>query len=400
MIKVILGAQWGDEGKGKFTDYLSSDADLCIRFQGGNNAGHTIVIDNKKFKLRMIPSGIITNSKCIIGAGTVINLDQLEEEVETLKNQGIKINSENLFIDSKATLVIPFIYPKIDSIREAKTNSPIGTTKNGIGIAYEDKAARIALRAEDIINLNLSNIKNISKKYFYAVNNNFYDYKDLESSLIKWCLNKQKIWSRYIIDTSEMVYNSFIENKNVIIEGAQGAMLDNTLGTYPYVTSSCTTIGGVSQGIGCALPRDCEVLGIVKAYTTRVGKGPLESEMPEEENKISEYISDRGGEFGTVTGRKRRIGWLDLDVIKKTHIMNGYTSLAITKADVLSGLSTLKVLVNGKYIEVPCWKSVLDESGNFTESFSSYVKMIEDHVGVKVKYISYSPERSDIKEFV
>ena len=400
MIKVILGAQWGDEGKGKFTDYLSSDADLCIRFQGGNNAGHTIVIDNKKFKLRMIPSGIITNSKCIIGAGTVINLDQLEEEVETLKNQGIKINNDNLLIDSKATLVIPFIYPKVDSIREAKTNSPIGTTKNGIGIAYEDKAARIALRAEDILNLNLTNIKNISKKYFYAVNNNFYNYKDLESELIKWCLNKQKIWSSYIKDTSPIVYRSFIENKNVIIEGAQGAMLDNTLGTYPYVTSSCTTIGGVSQGIGCALPRDCEVLGIVKAYTTRVGKGPLDTEMLESELEISEYISNRGGEFGTVTGRKRRIGWLDLDVIRKTHIMNGYTSLAITKADVLSGINELKVLVNGKYIEVPCWESVLDNSGNFTKNFYSYAKMIEDHVGVKVKYISYSPERSDIKEFV
>lgn len=400
MIKVILGAQWGDEGKGKFTDYLSNDADLCIRFQGGNNAGHTIVIDNKKFKLRMIPSGIITNSKCIIGAGTVINLDQLEEEVETLKNQGIEINNENLLIDSKATLVIPFVYPKIDSIRESKTNSPIGTTKNGIGIAYEDKAARIALRAEDIINLNLSNINNISKKYYYAVNSNFPDYKSLESSLVKWCLNKQKIWSSYISDTSMLVYNSFIENKNVIIEGAQGAMLDNTLGTYPYVTSSCTTIGGVSQGIGCALPRDCEVLGIVKAYTTRVGKGPLDSEMSELESETAEYISDRGGEFGTVTGRKRRIGWLDLDVIKKTHIMNGYTSLAITKADVLSGLDKLKVLLNGKYIEVPCWNSVLDEKGNFTENFSSYVKIIEDYVGVKVKYISYSPERYDIKEFV
>lgn len=400
MIKVILGAQWGDEGKGKFTDYLSSDADLCIRFQGGNNAGHTIVIDNKKFKLRMIPSGIITNSKCIIGSGTVINLDQLEEEVEILKNQGIKINNDNLLIDSKATLVIPFIYPKVDSIREAKTNSPIGTTKNGIGIAYEDKAARIALRAEDILNLNLSNIKNISKKYFYAVNNNFYNYKDLESELIKWCLNKQKIWSSYIKDTSPIVYRSFIENKNVIIEGAQGAMLDNTLGTYPYVTSSCTTIGGVSQGIGCALPRDCEVLGIIKAYTTRVGKGPLDTEMLESESEISEFISNRGGEFGTVTGRKRRIGWLDLDVIRKTHIMNGYTSLAITKADVLSGINELKVLVNGKYIEVPCWESVLDNSGNFTKNFYSYAKMIEDHVGVKVKYISYSPERSDIKEFV
>ena len=396
MIRVILGAQWGDEGKGKFTDYFSQNADYCIRFQGGNNAGHTIVIKDKTFKLRMIPSGILTGSKCIIGAGTAVNLDQLEEEVEMLRMAGVAVDESNLFIDSRATLIIPFIYPKVDALREKLTTSPIGTTKNGIGIAYEDKATRIALRAEDILNLNFSNIESITQKYASLTSDGFNSKEDAKNELIQWCQRKKKVWSRYIKNCTCIIYNAFNENKNVIIEGAQGAMLDNTLGTYPYVTSSFTTVGGVMNGIGCALPRDYKTLGVFKAYTTRVGRGPFPSEIAETE-AVASIISEKGHEFGTVTGRKRRIGWLDLDVLKETAMFNGYTELAITKADVMSGLNELKLKLDGEYISLKPWEYVVSE-GKLSTEFLQYLDTIEDFLGIKVKYVSYSPERNDIIE--
>lgn len=395
MIKIVLGAQWGDEGKGKFTDYFSQDADLCIRFQGGNNAGHTIQIEDKKFKLRMVPSGIICGTTCIIGAGTAVNLDQLEDEANMLKDQGIKVDESNLLIDERATLIIPFIYPKVDEIRERLTSNPIGTTKNGIGIAYEDRAARISLRAGDILNINFPLIKNLCKKYASLVCDAFYDKHHLENEIIKWCLDKQKVWQNHIKNCTGIIYHAFKEDKNVIIEGAQGAMLDNSLGTYPYVTSSCTTLGGVIQGIGSCLPKDIEIVGVVKAYTTRVGNGPFDSEIPED-NEISKILVDKGNEFGTVTGRKRRCGWLDLDQIIYTNMLNGYTCLALTKADVMCGLKKVIVKYNNKEIELEGWERLIEIDDSLNNNFNRYVNMIEDLTGINVKYISYSPSREDI----
>jgi adenylosuccinate synthase len=396
MIKIVLGAQWGDEGKGKFTDYFSQDADLCIRFQGGNNAGHTIKINDRKFKLRMIPSGIITGTKCIIGAGTAVNLDQLEDEVNNLKDQGIKIDETNLLIDERATLVIPFIYPEVDTIRERLTGNPIGTTKNGIGIAYEDKAARIAIRAADIVNINFPLIKKITTKYAGLLCHAFYDKHDMENTIIKWCIDKQKVWQNHIKNCTGIIYHAIKEDKNVIIEGAQGAMLDNTLGTYPYVTSSCTTIGGVMQGIGCSIPLDkSEIVGIVKAYCTRVGNGPFDTELPEDD-VINNTLVEKGNEFGTVTGRKRRCGWLDLDQLVYTNMINGYTCLALTKADVMCGLEKVVIKYSDKEIKLSGWQNIIDDSGDINNNFSRYIDAIQDLTGIKVKYISYSPDREDI----
>jgi adenylosuccinate synthase len=395
MSKIILGTQWGDEGKGKFTDYFSQDADLCIRFQGGNNAGHTIKIDNRKFKLRMIPSGIITGTKCIVGAGTAVNLDQLEDEANMLRDQGIIVDETNLLIDERATLVIPFIYPKVDEIRERLTSSPIGTTKNGIGIAYEDRAARISLRAGDILNINFPLIKKLCIKYNSLVCDAFYDKRDLENEIIKWCLDKQKTWQNHIKNCTGIIYHAFKENKNVIIEGAQGAMLDNSLGTYPYVTSSCTTLGGVIQGIGSCIPSDIEVIGITKAYTTRVGNGPFDTELPDD-SETSNILVEKGNEFGTVTGRKRRCGWLDLDQLIYTNMLNGYTCLALTKADVMCGLEKVIVKYSNKEIELDGWKCLIEIDGSLNRNFNRYVNMIEDLTGINVKYVSYSPNREDI----
>lgn len=399
MSKIILGAQWGDEGKGKFTDYFSQDADLCVRFQGGNNAGHTIQVENRKFKLRMIPSGIICGTTCIIGAGTAVNLDQLEDEANMLKDQGIKVDDSNLLIDERATLVIPFIYPKVDEIRERLSGNPIGTTKNGIGIAYEDRAARISLRAGDILNINFPLIKKLCKKYSSLVCDAFYDKHHLENEIIKWCLVKQKVWQNHIKNCTGTIYHALKEDKNVIIEGAQGAMLDNSLGTYPYVTSSCTTFGGVIQGIGSCVPKEIEIIGVVKAYTTRVGNGPFDTEIPEDD-EVHCMLSERGREFGTVTGRKRRCGWLDLDQLIYTKMINGYTCLALTKADVMCGLEKVMIKYNNKYIEIKGWDKVIDHNCLVDKNLQVYLNAIEDLTGVRVKYLSYSPDRDDTIELL
>lgn len=393
-IKAVVGAQWGDEGKGKLVDALSKDADFCVRFQGGDNAGHTIKIDSNVFKLRMIPSGILNGSKVIIGAGCVVNLYRLKEEITALSEAGFIINKENFFIDNKATLILPF-YLNADAQREAAGG--IGTTKNGIGLAYEDRAARIALRAEDIVDKHLNNTFSTRKtKLINKYANELSVDKDNILEIINKYINYNRFFFiNFITDTSKIIHEAFRQNKKVIIEGAQGVLLDNVQGTYPFVTSSSTMIGSIDQGIGCAMPRDAERIGVIKAYTTRVGDGPFNSEIF---CKDSEYISEQGHEFGTVTGRKRRIGWLDIDALKYAHMLNNFDALCMTKGDVLDGLKEVFVYNNSEFIKFDGWENT-HECKNYDElheNFKNFIKYVEKEVGVTVKYISTSPERKDL----
>jgi adenylosuccinate synthase len=393
--KIIIGAQWGDEGKGKFVDVFSEKADYCVRFQGGDNAGHTIVDGDKVYKLRLIPSGILRGATCIIGAGCVVNLKNLATEIETLTQANITVNPTNLTIDKKATIVLP-IYPLVDAELEKEKGS-IGTTKNGIGIAYEDRASRIALRAEDFTTeKNIETVSNrvqkIAKKYASILNRN---YDALELEIYNFIKQYEFIFAPFIKDGGEILHKAFQEQKNIVIEGAQGAMLDNVNGDYPYVTSSCTLAGGIEQSIGCALPKNTEKIGIIKAYATRVGNGPFPTEMFDE---TGEKIAQIGCEIGTVTGRKRRCGWLDLDLLTYVNRLNGFDCLGITKADVLDDFEEVKLKHNNELISFKGWRNIKNTTAldDFDSNFITYLKYIEKATQLPIKYISTGADRENI----
>ncbi|MDR1690907.1 MAG: adenylosuccinate synthase, partial [Candidatus Methanoplasma sp.] len=340
----IIGAQWGDEGKGKITDYLDETADLIVRFQGGNNAGHTITVGDKVFKLHGLPSGVVREGNlAIIGNGTVVNMDDLLEEMDQVVKAGGSI--EGLRISDRAHLIINY-HKKLDGAEEKyRGNNVVGTTKKGIGPAYQDKVARIGIRAGDLLEDELLREKadfNLPYK------------KDLMAMLeAEPCgcdndmlYNKLKGWKekvgKYVCDTSVLINEALDEGKKVLFEGAQGAMLDIDHGTYPYVTSSSTCGGGICTGAGVAPNRIEKVIGCLKAYTTRVGEGPLVTEIPGE---AGIELQKKGGEFGTTTGRGRRCGWLDLVVAEHASRMCGFTSLAITKLDVLNDYDELPICI-------------------------------------------------------
>ena len=416
---VVVGSQWGDEGKGKIVDWLSSEADVVIRFQGGHNAGHTLVIDGKTYKLRLLPSGIVRKNKIsVIGNGVVVDPWALINEIEEIKKQGVKINEENLYLSESATLILP-IHSELDSLREDNSNNAkIGTTRRGIGPAYEDKVGRRSIRVIDLLSE-----KNLDNKLTFLLDHHNslrrgmgikeYDIKKLKEDLLKIAPK--------ILKFSKPTWKKIEEfkklNKKILFEGAQGILLDVDHGTYPFVTSSNTVASSAATGSGCGIGTINYVLGITKAYTTRVGEGPFPTEL---KDKIGEILGDRGKEFGTVTSRKRRCGWFDGVLIKQTIKTSGINGIALTKLDVLDELDEIKICIaydlNGERIDyLPAsseqqfkvkpiyktfngWKSSTSGTKNFSElpqKAQDYIKYIEEFVEAKVSTISTSPERKD-----
>lgn len=412
---IILGAQWGDEGKGKIVDLLSSKYDVVTRYQGGANAGHTIYVDGKKYVLHLIPSGILRKDvKCVIGNGVVLDLEELIKEIDVLNASGV--NTDNLLISSNAHLIMPY-HKKIDALQEKAQN--IGTTKKGIGPCYVDKVNRSGVRFQDLFSDNFENIlkskveeKNLYIKSFTEYqDSDLVDYKDLFAKLSSY---KEKL-GRYICNTSHYLNTC---NKNVLIEGAQGAMLDVDHGTYPHVTSSSPTSGGVCTGLGIPPTKINSIIGVVKAYSTRVGNGPFPTEL---NDSIGNKLREIGKEFGATTGRPRRCGWLDLVALKYSIEINGITEIALTKLDILSEFDEIKVCtsynLNGSKIDYPSDKDyLLDKinpnyksfkgwkcnlSGNYLDlpnELKEYIGYIEGFLDTKISYLGIGQDRKDIIE--
>ena len=417
-ISVLVGLQWGDEGKGKIVDVLSKDFDVVARYQGGANAGHTIIIDGKKTVLHLIPSGIFTQKIiCVIGNGTVIDPTALLDEIELLEKDGINLNGR-LYISKDAHIILPY-HKIIDAINESK-NDKIGTTKKGIGPTYFDKYARRGIKFSDFDNESVLKDK-IKKNLAYLISI-FPESEELkalnEISLFNDLKAQYESIRQYFVQTHYLLNKMISEGKNILLEGAQGALLDVDFGTYPYITSSSPTSGGACTGTGIPPTVINGVIGIVKAYTTRVGEGPFPTELFDDTGK---EIARIGVEFGATTGRPRRCGWLDLVALKYAVIINGVTEIALTKSDVLDTFDEIKlctdyeldnkvintfpsnpfVLQNVKpvYKAFKGWKQSFNESSKYEDlpsEFKEYVEFIENYVGVKIKYISTGPARKDI----
>ena len=355
----VIGSQWGDEGKGKIVDWLSEKADVIVRFQGGHNAGHTLIVDNITYKLNLLPSGVVRKNKIsIIGNGVVIDPWALLNEIKEIDKLGVKINNENLYIAENATLILP-LHKELDEIREdSKNTDKIGTTRKGIGPAYEDKIGRRGIRVMD-----LANEKNLSRK----IDTMLFHHNSIRKGLGKKTVNKDQLMKELLKISSEILkYSRPIwkkleefkkEKKTILFEGAQGVLLDVDHGTYPFVTSSNTTAGAISSGCGVG-PLDLDyILGITKAYTTRVGEGPFPTELLDETGK---YLADKGQEFGSTTGRPRRCGWFDGYALKRVSQLNSLSAICLTKMDVLDGLdeispyakTNITQLKNGKISEI------------------------------------------------
>lgn len=416
---VVIGSQWGDEGKGKIVDWLSEKADVVARFQGGHNAGHTLVVNNITYKLKLLPSGIVRKNKIsIIGNGVVIDPWALLDEIKQVKKLGIKITNKNLYIAENATLILPQ-HKELDGIREdVKNIDKIGTTRRGIGPAYEDKVGRRAIRVMD-----LANKKNLSKR----IDMMLFHHNSIRKSLGKSKINKRKLIndltkiSSKILKYSKPVWKKLEEFKKkkkiILFEGAQGVLLDVDHGTYPFVTSSNTVAGEASAGTGCGPNTINYILGIVKAYTTRVGEGSFPTEL---KNEIGNKIGRRGKEFGTVTNRKRRCGWFDAVLVKQSCAISGINGIALTKIDVLDEFKNLYICVayrlNGKKIDYfpsslhdqirvqPIYKRFdgwlkntkgIKKWKDLPKNAKKYINFIKNYCGVKMSSISTSPKRED-----
>jgi adenylosuccinate synthase len=404
---VIVGTQWGDEGKGKIVDILSNQSDIVVRFQGGPNAGHTVVVGEKQTILHQVPSGILhDNKKCVIGNGVVIDLETFIDEVNEVKSQGYFTDDAALLLSETAHLIMPY-HKRIDIAREKlKGKNKIGTTGRGIGPAYEDKVTRNGIRVIDIFNDDILRQKletNLKEKNFYLekyLNEETFDVNDIFN---KFTALREKV-KKYVANTSLYLFNSLKENQKVLFEGAQGTMLDVDHGTYPFVTSSNTAAAQASLGSGIGPKNLDTILGIAKAYTTRVGAGPFPTELDDETGK---FLRDNGGEYGATTGRPRRCGWLDLAVIKHSAQINSTTHITLTKMDVLSGLKKIKVCTgytyNGETLPgFPSDFSVLekcvpiyDEVDGWDEDISSATKYEELPENAK-KYITYIEEKINV----
>lgn len=415
----IVGSQWGDEGKGRIVDLLSSQVDMVVRFQGGNNAGHTVVRGKDVFKLHLIPSGILyPEATCVIGDGVVLNPAVLIEELDNLKKKNINI--ENLRISCKAHMVMPY-HVVLDKAREHRLGkSKIGTTHKGIGPVYSDKASRSGIRTQDLLDRKIFKAKleeELSLKN--AIIEKVYGMQplDLEEIYEDYMLYAERI-GKYIVDTAFLINGFLDQNKSVLFEGAQATMLDIDHGTYPYVTSSSTTAGGVCTGAGVGPGRLDEVLGIAKAYSTRVGSGPFPTEI---KGGIGDLLREKGYEYGTTTGRPRRCGWFDAVVLKYSVMLNYLDSIALTKLDVLSGLDKIKICNSYKYKkevykDLPCHQTILHKCTPLYEEFEGwseditgilkyedlppaarkYIERIEEIIKVPVSMVSVGPERNQI----
>ena len=339
---LILGLQWGDEGKGKIVDNLSESIDVVCRFQGGHNAGHTIKVNGQKTVLHLIPSGILhNNTKCLIGNGVVLALDALYKEIKHLQEKKISFK-DRFFISSACTLILP-THITLDIVKDKKES--IGTTGRGIGPAYEDKIGRRAIRFGDLGDLkSLKEKINSLVKYHNRLLENIYQHKphDVEE-VFNEVVKYKELHDKYCIDTHKTMHQWIKNDKSILFEGAQGTLLDIDHGTYPYVTSSSTTAGGVSTGLGIGPKFIDKIIGITKAYTTRVGEGPFPTELFDESGSM---LAEKGNEFGATTGRPRRCGWLDLVLLKKAIFINSVTDLCITKLDVLDEMQEIKVCID------------------------------------------------------
>lgn len=414
--RVVVGTQWGDEGKGKVVDVLSEHADTIVRFQGGNNAGHTVIVNKEKFILHLLPSGVLhQEAKCVIGPGVVVDPFVLLEEIRMLEERGL--SCEHIRISDRAHIIMPYhIYQ--DELQEQHSGAKkIGTTKRGIGPCYADKYARHGIRMCDLKDFAVFEEK---ARRFLADKNLLFtqiyggEAMDADEMIARFSAIRDQIVGRLCESVSE-VNRDLDEGKDVLFEGAQAAMLDINYGTYPYVTSSSPTSAGVCTGAGVAPSRISQVIGVVKAYSTRVGEGPFVTELNDE---TGERIRANGGEFGATTGRPRRCGWLDLNVVKHAALINGLTDIVLTKIDVLSGLDELYVCVaydvdGVRYDYMPSslediarakpvyqvfdgWDEDITKAATFDElpeNCQAYVRFIEDFIGVRVSMISVGPDR-------
>jgi adenylosuccinate synthase len=417
---VVVGAQWGDEGKGKITDLLAEQADAIVRFQGGNNAGHTIVRAGQTWKLHLMPSGILHPGKlCVIGNGVVIDPKILVDELDELRRRGV--DTRSLRISANAHLIMPY-HLLLDHAGEAKLGKfQIGTTKRGIGPCYADKAARLGIRIQDLLDEKI-----LKKKIMTALEPKKLSLRpfdrdprlDLQTMSDDY-LTFGHVLEPYIADTSKLVLDALDRDEIVVFEGAQGALLDIDHGTYPFVTSSNPVAGAACIGAGVG-PKDIdEVWGITKAYGTRVGAGPFPTEL---DGPLAESLRERGGEYGTTTGRARRVGWLDLVALKYASRLNSVTALAVTKLDVLSGLDRISVCVRyrgpegaefddfpyhqtvlhhaaGQYVELEGWSEDLTEcrsESDLPQAARDYLKFIEEFVDVPIALIGVGPGREEV----
>lgn len=343
---IIVGAQWGDEGKGKIIDILSARADFIVRYQGGNNAGHTVVVDKRELILHLIPSGILhKGKKCVVGNGVVVDPEALINEINYLKRYGVSIDS-NLLISDKVHIIFPY-HRLLDSLRERKRGK-LGTTKRGIGPCYADKANRCGIRMADLMNRKVflgkleANVKEKNEFLRKIYNHRGFSYKELAEKYLGFA----KVIRRYVTDTSLVLNEAVRKKRSILFEGAQGTLLDIDHGTYPFVTSSNATAGGACTGAGISPVKIQKIIGVVKAYTTRVGEGPLPTEF---EKALMDEIQRRGKEFGATTGRPRRCGWFDSVVVRHSASVNGLTEIALTKLDVLDGLDEIKICTAYRY---------------------------------------------------
>ena len=413
---VVVGTQWGDEGKGKITDMLCQEADVVGRYQGGNNAGHTVVVEDEEYKLHLIPSGILyEDTKCVIGNGVVIDPKVLIEELDNLAERGIEAN--NLYLSSKAHIIMPY-HRLLDKAEESrKGEGKIGTTGKGIGPVYRDKIGRFGIRLEDLLNeevftakvKEMVELKNLILEKVYGM-------EPLDADeIIEEYLGYAEELESYVVDSSLLLNQEIDNGTDVLFEGAQGTLLDIDHGTYPFVTSSNPTSGGVCPGSGVGPTKIDNVLGVVKAYTTRVGEGPFPAEL---EGETGEHLRDKGHEFGTTTGRPRRCGWFDAVIVKYAARVNGLTGLALTKLDVLDELEEIKICTgyryqgevitefptNGEiltqcepvYETLPGWQEDTTEITNYENlpaNAKQYVERICELTGVELDILSVGPKR-------
>lgn len=417
-VTAIVGAQWGDEGKGRVVDYLAQKAEVVIRFQGGDNAGHTVINDKGKFALHIVPSGIFNpETVCIVGAGTVVNFDTMSEELDMVKAAGVTI--DNLFIDRRAHLILPF-HCLLDGAEEASKKSgwAVGTTKRGIGPCYSDKANRVGIRAADILDpmrlrtrLEMMLPQKNRQLAYYGIEE--VDIEDLMKLAKKWT-------DRYgdkIIDTLPVVKKAILADKNIVLEGQLGIMRDLDWGIYPYTTSSNPTAGGASNGAGISPRRITDILGVLKVYSTSVGGGPFPTELLD---SVGERLRTVGAEFGATTGRPRRCGWFDAVAASFSCWVNGFTALAVTKLDILDSFETIKVCtgytIDGEVVTdlpdtagqekaVPIyetWEGWLTSTENartweeLPPKAQAYINRLGELTGAPVKFISVGPERDQI----
>ena len=416
---VVVGSQWGDEGKGKIVDWLSSEADVVVRFQGGHNAGHTLVIDGVTYKLRLLPSGIVRKNKIsVIGNGVVVDPWALLDEIEEANSKGVQINESNLILSEAATLILPF-HREMDEIREDSAGkSKIGTTRRGIGPAYEDKVGRRSIRVMDLASKkNLESRLTVVLEHHNAIRMGMGKPIYEKNKLLKDLLEIAPNILKYSAPVWKKIDQFKSENKKILFEGAQGILLDVDHGTYPYVTSSNTVAASAATGSGCGPNSINFVLGITKAYTTRVGEGPFPTELTDD---IGNHLGERGHEFGTVTSRKRRCGWFDGVLVRQTIKISGIDGIALTKLDVLDELDQINLCVayelNGKridyfpaavedqinvkpvYKQFEGWKSKtqgIKKFENLPINAKNYIKAIENFIETKISSISTSPERED-----